>query len=83
MCPLKHAAVLMDLSGSHKVIPLDDENFGVRVRFLSKSLCSVCVMREKEREREHVHVFVCVYVFICVCGGGDVCVHAYVCGHVC
>ncbi|KAL8620662.1 Retinoblastoma-binding protein 5 [Nucella lapillus] len=24
VCPLKHAAVLMDLSGSHRVIPLDD-----------------------------------------------------------
>lgn len=24
MCPLKHAAVLMNTSGSHQVIPLDD-----------------------------------------------------------
>ena len=28
VCPLKHAAVLMDLNGSHKIIPLDDVSPG-------------------------------------------------------
>ncbi|XP_076438186.1 retinoblastoma-binding protein 5 homolog isoform X2 [Babylonia areolata] len=33
VCPLKHAAVLMDLTGTHKVIPLDDNDLNIIASF--------------------------------------------------